>query len=65
VVYSVFIWRLWQTVLRLAVKRNTVSGRFVRHERVRVFEEHRLPSIGSRWDIQRVSGGVKACFLCI
>jgi hypothetical protein len=45
-------WRLWQSVLRLAVRGNSISGRVVRRQRVPVFEEHRLPSTASRWDIR-------------
>jgi hypothetical protein len=45
-VYSA--WRLWQSVLRLAVRGNSISGRVFRRQRVAVFEEHRLPSTGSR-----------------
>jgi hypothetical protein len=43
--------RLWQSVFRLAVSGNSISGRFVRRQRVRVFEGYRLPSTGNRWDI--------------
>jgi hypothetical protein len=38
-VYSA--WRLWQSVLRLAVRGNSISGRVFRRQRVPVFEEHR------------------------
>jgi hypothetical protein len=41
-------WRLWQSVLRLAVRGNSIFDRVVRRHRVPVFEEHRLPSTGSR-----------------
>jgi hypothetical protein len=58
-------WRLWQSVLRLAVRGNSISGRVVRRQRVPVFEGHRLPSSGSRWDIRWVSGRGKTWFLCI
>jgi hypothetical protein len=40
--------RLWQSVLRLLVRENSISDRVVRRQRVPVFEEHRLPSTGSR-----------------
>jgi hypothetical protein len=40
-------WQLWQSVLRLAVRGSSISGRFVRRHRVPVFEGHRLPSTGS------------------
>jgi multisubunit Na+/H+ antiporter MnhE subunit len=55
-------WRLWKSVLRLAVRGNSISGRVVRRQRVPVFEGHRLPSTGSRWDIRWVSGGGKTRF---
>jgi hypothetical protein len=45
-------WRLWQSVLRLAVSGNSISGRVVRRQWVPVFEGHRLPSTGSRWDMR-------------
>jgi hypothetical protein len=48
--------------LRLAVRGNSISGRVVQRQRVPVFEEHRLPSTGSRWDIRWVSGGGKTRF---
>jgi hypothetical protein len=57
--------RLWRSVLRLAVRVNSISGRVVRRQRVPVFEGHRLPSTGSRWDIRWVSGRGKRGFLCI
>jgi hypothetical protein len=53
---SVYLaWRLWKSVLRVAVSGNSISGRVVRRQRVPVFEEHRLPSTGSRWDKRWVS----------
>jgi hypothetical protein len=48
-VFFVYLaWRLWQSVLRLAVRGNSISGRVVRRQRVPVFEGHRLPSTASR-----------------
>jgi hypothetical protein len=41
-------WRLWKSVLRLAVRGNSIYGRVVRRQRVPVFEKHRLPSTASR-----------------
>jgi hypothetical protein len=49
-------WRLWQSVLRLAVRENSISGRVVRRQRVPVFEGHRLPSTASRRDKRWVNG---------
>jgi hypothetical protein len=49
-------WRLRKGVLTLGVRGNTISGRGVRRQRVSVFEGHRLPSTGSRWDMRCVSG---------
>jgi hypothetical protein len=46
------VWQFCQSVLRLAVRRNSISGRVVRRQRVPVFEGHRLPSTGNRWDIR-------------
>jgi hypothetical protein len=48
--------RLWKGVLRLAVRENSISGRYFRSQRLPVFEGQRLPSTGSRWDIRWVSG---------
>jgi hypothetical protein len=58
-------WRLWKGVLRLAVRGNSISGRVVRRQRVPVFDKHRLPSTGSRWDIRWVSGGGKTRIFCV
>jgi hypothetical protein len=33
-------WRLWKSVWRLAVRGNSISGRFVRRQRVPVFDKH-------------------------
>jgi hypothetical protein len=56
-------WRLWKSVLRLAVRGNSISGRVVWRQRVAAFGKHRLPSTGSRWDIHLVSrGGETQCF---
>jgi hypothetical protein len=60
-VYSA--WRLWKSVLRVAVMGNSISGRIVGNHDVLVFEGHRLPSIGSRWDIRWVSGRGNTWFL--
>jgi hypothetical protein len=62
VVFVYLAWRLWKRVLRLAVRGNSISGRVVRRQRVPVFEGHRLPSTGSRWDIRWVSGRGKTWF---
>jgi hypothetical protein len=51
-IFVYLAWRLWQSVLRLAVRGNSISGRVVRRQRVPVFERHRLPSTASRWDIR-------------
>jgi hypothetical protein len=54
--------RLWKGVLRLAVRENSSSCRVFRRQRVPVFEGHRMPSTGSRWDIRWVSGRGKKWF---
>jgi hypothetical protein len=55
-VFFVYLtWRLWQSVLRLAVRENSIFDRVVRRQRVPLFEGHRLPSTASRWDIRQVS----------
>jgi hypothetical protein len=45
-------WRLWKSVLRLALRGISISGRVVRRQWVPVFEGHGLPSTASRWDIR-------------
>jgi hypothetical protein len=48
--------------LRLAVRGNSLFGRVVRRQRVPVFDKHRLPLTGIRWDIRWVSGDGKLRF---
>jgi hypothetical protein len=40
----------------LAVKENTISGRFSLFQRVPKFKRHRIPLTGSRWDIRWLIG---------
>jgi hypothetical protein len=54
-IFVYLAWRLWQSVLRLAVRGNSISGRVVRRLRVPVFERHRLPSTGSQREKRWVS----------
>jgi hypothetical protein len=49
-------WRLCKSVVTLAVKVITISGRVFRFQRVPEFERHRLPLTGSRWDIRWLIG---------
>jgi hypothetical protein len=49
-------WRLWKSVVTLAVKENTICARFLLSQRVPMFEGHRLPLTGSRWDIRWLIG---------
>jgi hypothetical protein len=44
--------RILQSVLRLAVRGNSISGRVVRRYNVPLFEGRRLPSTASRRDIR-------------
>jgi hypothetical protein len=56
-VYFLYLaWRLWKSVVTLAVTGNTNSGRVFRRQRVPVFQRHRLPLTGSRWDIRWLIG---------
>jgi hypothetical protein len=65
-VYFLYLaWRLWKSVVTLAVTGNTISGRVVRRQRVPVFEGHRLPLTGSRWDIRWLSGRGKTPTFCV
>jgi hypothetical protein len=61
-IFVYLAWRFWQSLLRLAVRGNSISGRVVRRQRVLVFEEHRLPSTASRRDIRQVSCRGITCF---
>jgi hypothetical protein len=63
-VYFLYLaWRLWKSVVTLAVTGNTISGRVFRRQRVPVFQRHRLPLTGSRWDIRWLSSrGTKPTF---
>jgi hypothetical protein len=63
--FEYFLWRLWKSVLRLAVRGNSISGRVVRRQRVPVFDKHRLPSTGSRWDIRWANDGGKTRIFCV
>jgi hypothetical protein len=49
-------WRLWKSVVTLAVTGNTIHGRFFLFQRVPEFRGHRLPLTGSRWDIRWLIG---------
>ena len=51
--------------MTLAMTVDTNFGEVVRRQRVPVFEEHRLPLTGSRWDIRWVSGGGKTVSFCV
>jgi hypothetical protein len=51
-IFVYLAWRLRKSVLRLAVRGNSSSGRVVRRHRVPVFDEHRLLSTASQWDIR-------------
>jgi hypothetical protein len=65
-VYFVYLaWRLWKSVVTLAVTGNTISGRVSRRYRVTVFQRHRLPLTGSRWDIRWVSYSGKTPTFCV
>jgi hypothetical protein len=56
-VYFLYLaWRVWKSVVTLAVTRNTNSCRVIRRYRVTVFKWQRLPMTGSRWNIRWVSG---------
>jgi hypothetical protein len=54
-IFVYLAWRLWQSVLRLAVRGNSISVRVVRRQRVPVFEMNRLPSTASQREKRRVS----------
>jgi hypothetical protein len=43
---------LWESVVTLALTGNITFGQASRHQRVPVFQGHRLPLTGSRWGIR-------------
>jgi hypothetical protein len=49
----------------LAVTGNTISGRVIRRHRVSMFQRHRLPLTGSRWDIRWLIGRGKTPTFCV
>jgi hypothetical protein len=51
-IFVYLAWRLWQSVLGLFVRGNSIFGGVVRRQRVPVFEGQRLPSTASPWDIK-------------
>jgi branched-subunit amino acid transport protein AzlD len=60
-------WRLWKSVVTLAVTGNTNFRRVYRSQRVPEFKWHRLPLTGSRWDIRWMIGRPTKptfCFCC-
>jgi hypothetical protein len=65
-VYFVYLaWRLWKSVVTLAVTRNIISGRVFRCHGVPVLLWHRLPLTGCRWDIRWVSGRGRTPTFCV
>ena len=51
--------------MTLGATGNTISGRVVGRQCVTVFDWHRLPLTGCRFDIRWVSGGGKQPTLCV
>jgi hypothetical protein len=49
-------WRLWKSVVTLAVTGKTISGQVFRRHRVPISDEQLLPLPRSRWDIRWLSG---------
>jgi hypothetical protein len=65
-VYFLYLtWRLWNNVKTLVVTGNTISGRFIRFEKVQKFLGHRLPITGSRLDIRWLIGRRTKPTLCV
>jgi hypothetical protein len=56
-VYFLYLaWRLWKSVVTLAVNRNSIQSRVFRRQRILVFQRQRLPLTGSRWHLRWVIG---------
>jgi hypothetical protein len=58
-------WRLWKSVVTLAVTGNTTSGRFFLFQRVPDFERHRLPLTENRWNKRWLIGRRTKLTFCV
>jgi hypothetical protein len=58
-------WRLRKRVVTLAVTGNTNTSGVLRRQRVPEIKWHRLPLIGSRWDIRWLIGRRTKPFFCV
>jgi hypothetical protein len=58
-------WRLWKSVVTLAVTGNTISGRVFRRRMVTVLHWHRLLLTGCRRDIRLVSYTGRTPTFCV
>jgi hypothetical protein len=58
-------WRLWKSIVTLAVTGNTIFGRVFWRQVVPVSEWRRWPLTGSRRDIRWLSGRGKTPTLCV
>jgi hypothetical protein len=58
-------FRLWKSVVTVAVTGSTISCRVGWRQMVLMSREHRLPLTGSRWDIRWLSGRGKTPTLCV
>jgi hypothetical protein len=58
-------WWLCQSVVTLAVTGNSIYGRVFRRCRVTVFQRHRMPLTGCRWDIRLVSYSEETPTFCV
>jgi hypothetical protein len=57
--------RLRKSVVTLAVTGTTISSRIFRHGRVPVFQRHRLPLTGNRWEIRWLSSRRTKATFCV
>jgi hypothetical protein len=65
-VYFLYLaWRLWRSVVTLAVTRNTISNRLLRRQRMPMFELHRLALTGVDGHTVAELSWKDADFLCI
>jgi hypothetical protein len=55
-IFLYLAWRLWKSVVTLAVKGILFPVGFSPFQRVPEFKRHRLPLTGSRWDIRWLIG---------
>jgi hypothetical protein len=65
VYFLYFAWRLWKSVVTLAVTKKTISGQVSRRQRVSVLQTHRLSLTGRPWVIRWLIGRETKAIFCV